>query len=477
MSESKKTSKTEASPEQLYNLDAEKNVLGAIIYGLESALSQAAAKLKQPAAFYKPQNQIIYSAILELYSEGKAALDMVQIGQRLREQGKIKEAGGDLELVNISSSFTSSAFIEEHVAIVQDAWYRRQLVSMGHDLAKAPEDYEGSVIDLLNEQQRKIDSILGGMTSDQVESWQEVQQQVYESVQELTERRKNDELSGISSGLQDIDNHLGGWQPGELAILAARPGMGKTAMAVKFAAAAAAEGKSVGIMQLEMSAVQLAKRVLAEDTDSLHANQLYKHGLEKDKDWESFHEVIERTKNYNLHIVPKPGMSVQQCIAEARMIQKRSGLDLLIVDYLQLMSAGEETKRANREQQISEVSRKLKKLAMDLNIPVIALSQLSRAVETRGGNKRPMLSDLRESGSIEQDADQVLFLYRPEYYGIASDEQGESTLGMCETIIAKHRNGSLGIAKVGFDDNRVKFHNLDQVPPGLERDDQEDRVF
>jgi len=469
-----------AQPQDTYQKDhalvsdtAERSVLATIAFSVEGALDQAAGQLPAPDAFYHQRHQHIYGAALALHKEGKAEVDVTTLQQKLKEQGALQDAGGMQELIALSGEFSGSSLYTEHLEVIRDAWYRRRLVDMGQQLTTAPVSYEGSVMELLNKQQRHMDQLLGSLTSQRVATWQDVQQAVYEDVKNISERRKEGELAGIPSGLNEVDRQLGGWNPGELTILAARPGMGKTAMAVKWGAYAASKGHRVGIMQLEMSAVQLGKRILAVETDSLHANQLYKHGLEKASHWEALNQVMERTKDYPLHIVPKPGMTVNECQAEARMMQKRDGIDMLIVDYLQLMGAGDETKRANREQQISEVSRKLKQLAMDLNIPVIALSQLSRAVETRGGNKRPVLSDLRESGSIEQDADQVLFLYRPEYYGIYSDEQGNSLENVCEVIVAKHRNGSLGVVQVGFDDNRVKFYNQggDLARSATENDD------
>ena len=454
-------------------MEAERNVLAAILYGTEGALDRSAAVLRLPEAMYKDAHAQIFKACLALHRAGRATVDVITLSEELKKQGALEQVGGQSELIALMTSFTSAALLEEHLEIIRDTFYRRQLIHLGQELYHTPASYEGSVHDLIAKQQKKMDGLLAGLTSERVQSWQDIQDQIYKDVEQLSQRRSEGEISGVTSGLNEIDRVLGGWQPGDMTILAARPGMGKTAMAVKYAAAAAASGKSVAIMQLEMSAVQLGKRLLAVETDHLHANQLYKHGLEKASHWQSLTDVISRTKDYPLHIVPKPGMTVQECQAEARMLHKREGLDLLIVDYLQLMGAGDETKRANREQQISEVSRKLKQLAMDLEIPVVALSQLSRAVETRGGNKRPVLSDLRESGSIEQDADQVLFLYRPEYYGITRDEQGNSLEGICEVIVAKHRNGSLGMVQVGFDDNRVKFYNAGGE---LARDATEDEM-
>ena len=289
-----------------------------------------------------------------------------------------------------------------------------------------------------------------------------MQSLMHEAILEIEARKDHkDGLTGVASGFTELDRVTGGWQKSDLVIIAARPGMGKTAFVVSAMRNAAVDfGSGVAIFSLEMSSVQLVNRMISAEAE-LEGDKI-KKGRLADHEWEQLVHKTSRLTEAPIFIDDTPGLSILELRAKCRRLKAQHDIQLVIIDYLQLMS-GDTTKNSsgNREQEIASISRALKGIAKELNVPVIALSQLSRAVETRGGDKRPQLSDLRESGSIEQDADMVMFLYRPEYYNITEDEEGLPTTGMGEVIIAKHRNGSLENVKLKFIGRFTKFCDLD----------------
>jgi len=260
----------------------------------------------------------------------------------------------------------------------------------------------------------------------------------------------------VPTGFVDLDRMTSGWQPSDLVIVAARPGMGKTSFTLALAANASILNKPVAFFSLEMSSIQLVKRLISMETE-IHGEKL-KNGKLEDYEWQQLNTAIERMSDRNIFIDDTPAINIFELRAKCRRLKMQHDIQMVMIDYLQLMTGSMDNNRnGNREQEISSISRALKGLAKELNIPVIALSQLSRAVETRGGTKRPQLSDLRESGAIEQDADMVMFIYRPEYYQIMEDEEGNSLKGKAEVIIAKHRNGALGTVDLRFTGETAKF--------------------
>jgi replicative DNA helicase len=272
-------------------------------------------------------------------------------------------------------------------------------------------------------------------------------------------------LTGIPSGFTDLDRLTSGWQRQELIIIAARPGMGKTAFVVSACRNAAVDfGHSVALFSLEMSAVQLVNRIISAEAE-IEAEKIRKGKLEP-HEWQQLHTKINKLFEANMFIDDTPALSILELRAKCRRLKAQKGIDLIVIDYLQLMTGDSSGKGAsgNREQEIAQISRALKQLAKELDVPVIALSQLNRSTETRGGNKKPQLSDLRESGAIEQDADQVMFIYRPEYYGITADDQGNSITGMGEIIMAKNRSGSLDSVWLKFIGKFTKYCDLDFQP-------------
>ena len=290
---------------------------------------------------------------------------------------------------------------------------------------------------------------------------------------EITKNNKGN-FSGVPSGLTALDRLTSGWQKSDLVIIAARPAMGKTALVLTMARNAAVDfGKAVAVFSLEMSSLQLVTRLMASESE-ISSEKLKKGNLE-DYEFQQLNDKTSKLSEAPLFIDDTPGLSVFELRAKARRLKEQHNIELLIVDYLQLMTAGGEGK-GNREQEIATISRSLKGLAKELEIPVIALSQLSRAVETRGGDKRPQLSDLRESGAIEQDADMVMFIHRPEYYNITDDGEGNSTIGVAELIIAKHRNGPVDSAKTRYIGQFTKFTDLDTLDQNVDYGSSSNRL-
>jgi len=463
MSTKKPNNSAQTAPPQ--NVEIEKAVIGGLLID-STALDVVTLQIKKPQVFFVERHRLIFEAILNLQESGHQ-VETLTVTDELKKASKLEAAGGVHYIFKLSTLVSSTANITEHCSRLNYYYYKRELVRLGADLKHRGFEDGEDPDDLVNNLQKQLDDITGSVRPPMHKSWQDVLAAIDEDMQALSKAREEGGLMGIPSGINSIDEAIGGWLPGELVILAARPGMGKTAMVVKWLVTCASMGVPCAIMQLEMTELQFGKRVMALQADGLHANQFYKHGFNKPEHWKSYSETVDKVKDYPLHIIPKPGMNISECERQARALKKEHGIQLLVVDYLQLMSGSKDGRAHNREQEISEVSRKLKALSLDLQIPVIALSQLSRSVETRGGEKRPLLSDLRESGSIEQDADMVCFLYRPEYYGIEQMADGSDAAGVCEFIIAKHRNGSPGTHVVGFDANKVKFKNIEEFSTAL----------
>jgi replicative DNA helicase len=442
------------------DLAAEKVIIGGMLID-SGAVGVVSQKMKSGNAFYYQKHSLIFEAIKSV-DDGGISVDMITVINELRKTGKLEMVGGEHYIIELSTGISSTAHIDHHIDIVMQMFALRRVTSLGNLLAEKSFDLSMDAENILESAMKMIDHELSETATVDFLPWNDVLQKVLKSVEELS---NGTGPSGIPTGFSELDDVIGGWQNSELIVLAARPGMGKTALAVKFLSEAAKAKKSVAIFQLEMQDVQFAKRIVANEAVGLHANQLYKHGIKDEKQFEHLQKTVDGLAGLNIHIIPKSGMTVFECRMEARKLKRsKAGLDFVIVDYIQLMSGGLKG-GGNREQEISQVSRELKKLANELDIPVLALSQLSREVEKRGV-KRPMLSDLRESGAIEQDADMVMFIYRPEYYGheVWTDGRsvGESCVGQADISIAKHRNGSNQTITVGFDDNKVKFHELEK---------------
>jgi replicative DNA helicase len=433
-------------------VDMEEAVLGAML--LEKSALDVLDSLR-PDDFYIEAHRVIYQAIQELFAAG-APVDMLSTRTHLSKSGKIEQIGGSFRLAEITSKVSSAANVAYHAKIVREMAMRRAIIEMCSNLqTKAYEDTE-DVFDLIGAAQTMLisDSLAAGSRE------AKTPQQAYVEFINNLQARKDKDVTGVPSGFKRVDRLTAGWQAGDLVIIAARPGMGKTAFVVS---AADNAGVPVDIFSLEMTGMQLTERRVsgAYEIDNFNLRR----GRLTDKSWQDITRDEMNISSKPVYIDDTPSLSIADLSIRARRMKAQHGTGLIIVDYLQLMKGTGN----NREQEISSISRGLKALAKVLGIPILALSQLSRAVETRGGDKRPQLSDLRESGAIEQDADVVIFLYRPEYYGITVDENGMPTAGKGEIIIAKHRAGSTEAVWIDFEAKYTKFLEApEQYHPEIE---------
>ncbi len=436
--------------------DLEEAILGALMIE-KDALTKVVDVLR-PEYFYDEKNKRIYGAIQGLFSKAEP-VDLLTVTNELRKTGELELIGGAFYLVELTNKVNSSANIEFHARIITEFAIKRELITIASEIGTEAYEDSTDVFDLLDKVQGQIFQVTESTLRKSYQGMKDIMRQ---ALQELEAKKDHkDGLTGVPSGFSALDRLTSGWQKSDMIIVAARPGMGKTAFVVSAMRNAAVDfKKGVAIFSLEMSAVQLVNRLISAEAE-LESEKLKKGSL-ADHEWVQLHQRIKNLTEAPIFIDDTAGLSVLELRAKARRLKSQHDIQLIIIDYLQLMTAGGNSKGpGNREQEIATISRSLKMLAKELSIPVIALSQLSRSVETRGGDKRPMLSDLRESGSIEQDADMVMFLYRPEYYGITEDEEGNPTAGTGEAIIAKHRNGSLDTAKLRFIGKYTKFADLD----------------
>ncbi len=437
-------------------IDLEEVVLGAMMIdkrGVDEVID-----ILHSEVFYKPAHQHIFEAIFNLFKEG-LPIDLLTVSTRLKKDKTLELVGGDFSLIQLTQKVSSSAHIEFHARIIIQKYIQRSLIKISNEIIEDSYNESTDVFDLLDTAESKLYEITQGNIKKSSESAQDL---VIEAKKKIEEIANKEGLSGIPSGFAKVDKLTSGWQPSDLIIIAARPGMGKTAFSLSMARNMAVEHNvPVAFFSLEMSSIQLITRLISSET-SLSSEKLRTGNLEK-HEWEQLNVKVKSLEKAPLYIDDTPSLSIFDLRAKARRLASKHGIKLLMVDYLQLMTAGGGQKGGNREQEISMISRNLKALAKELNIPVIALSQLSRAVETRGGSKRPLLSDLRESGAIEQDADIVSFIYRPEYYKIDEwdDEEHSPTEGQGEFIVAKHRNGGLDEIRLKFVGHLGKFENLE----------------
>ena len=438
-------------------LDLEEVVLGAMMIdkkGVDEVID-----ILSPEAFYKEAHKFIFEAIFKLF-EGSEPIDLLTVSTQLKKDGKLDLVGGDFYLIGLTQRVSSSAHIEFHARIILQKFIQRSLIKISNEIIEDAYDETKDVFDLLDNAEAKLYEVTQGNVKKSTESAQSLVIQAKKKIEEISNKEG---LSGIPSGFDKLDKLTSGWQPSDLIIVAARPGMGKTALTLTMARnIAVASNQPVAFFSLEMSSVQLITRLISSET-GLSSEKLRTGKLEK-HEWEQLNVKVKTLEKAPLFIDDTPSLSIFDLRAKARRLASQYGIKLIVIDYLQLMTAGGSQKGGNREQEISMISRNLKALAKELNVPVIALSQLSRAVETRGGSKRPLLSDLRESGAIEQDADIVSFIYRPEYYKIDEwdDEERSPTEGQAEFIVAKHRNGGLDNIRLKFIGHLGKFDNLDE---------------
>ncbi|ARV10657.1 replicative DNA helicase [Winogradskyella sp. PC-19] len=437
-------------------LDLEEVVLGAMMIdkkGVDEVID-----ILSPDAFYKESHKFIFESIFKLF-ENSEPVDLLTVSTQLRKEGKLDLVGGDFYLISLTQRVSSSAHIEFHARIILQKYIQRSLIKISNEIIEDAYDEGQDVFDLLDNAEAKLYEVTQGNVKKSTETAQSLVIQAKKKIEEISNKEG---MSGIPSGFDKLDKLTSGWQPSDLVIIAARPGMGKTAFTLTMARNVAVNSNiPVAFFSLEMSSVQLITRLISSET-GLSSEKLRTGKLEK-HEWEQLNVKVKTLEKAPLFIDDTPSLSIFDLRAKARRLASQYGIKMIMIDYLQLMTGGGSNKNGNREQEISMISRNLKALAKELNIPVIALSQLSRAVETRGGSKRPLLSDLRESGAIEQDADIVSFIYRPEYYKIDEwdDEERSPTEGQGEFIVAKHRNGGLENIRLKFIGHLGKFDNLD----------------
>jgi len=429
----------------------------------------------KPDSFFDPKHKKILMAIQSLY-EAKKPLDTVTLYEELKKQGKAVEVGGAVYIGKLAQDVSTAVNVEYHARIVLEKWILRKLISTSLGVATSAFDATEDVFDLLDEAEQKIFGIAQESTKESFTSMNRAVKDAWEMIQAIHENKLG--TVSVQTGYIHLDEMLGGFQKSDLIIVAARPSMGKTAFALSFIRNAAIDHNiPVAFFSLEMATVQLATRLVSAEA-RMDAHRL-RTGNFRASDGAKISRTVHKLSSAPIYIDDTPGLSILEMRAKARRLHKEKGIGLIVVDYLQLMTAGNKTE--SREREISLISRSLKALAKDLNVPVVALSQLNRAVESTT-DKRPMLSHLRESGAIEQDADVVIFLYRPEYYGLMQFTNGDSTEGVAEIIISKQRNGPVGDVKLRFIKEYARFENLElfhddvalpansEMPPPIEED-------
>jgi len=451
-------------------IELEEAVLGAIMLEKDAVIS--VLDILQPLSFYKEAHQKIYRAIVDLSSNQKP-IDILTVTEELRSRNELEEVGGPFYITQLTSRVASAAHIDYHARIVAQKFIQRELIRVSTDIQNRAYDDSIDVDDLLDMSEQELFEIAEGNIKRETARINVLMQMAIEQIEEASKRE--DSLSGVPSGYTKLDRITCGWQKSDLIIVAARPSMGKTAFALSMARNISVEhNKPVAVFSLEMSSLQLVNRLIVSETE-LPSNRIRNGNLDE-KEWKQLDAKIKSLVEAPLFIDDTPAISIFELRAKCRRLKLQYHVELIIVDYLQLMSGPVEA-RGNREQEVSNISRSLKAIAKELNVPIIAISQLNRSVEMRSGSKRPQLSDLRESGAIEQDADMVIFIHRPEKYGITEDEDGNSTVGLAEIIVAKHRNGPVGDIQLRFRDETAKFVELDDMEIDYLKGDASQRTF
>jgi len=445
--------------------ELEEAVLGALM--IEKDAYSLVSEILRPESFYEHKHQLIYAAITDLAINQKP-VDILTVKEQLNKRGELDEVGGPFYLAQLSSKVASSAHIEYHARIIAQKALARELITYTSNIQTKAFDETVDVDDLMQEAEGKLFEISQQNLKKDYTQINPVIAQAVEQIQKAAAR--TDGLSGLESGFRKLDKITSGWQNSDLIIIAARPAMGKTAFVLSMAKNIAVDFHNpVALFSLEMSNVQLVNRLISNVCEI--PSEKIKSGQLADYEWQQLDYKLRDLLDAPLYVDDTPSLSVFELRTKARRLVREHGVKVIIIDYLQLMNASGMS-YGNRQEEVSTISRSLKGLAKELNIPIIALSQLNRGVENREGEegKRPQLSDLRESGAIEQDADMVCFIHRPEYYKIYTSADGTDLRGLAEIIIAKHRNGAVGDVRLRFIGQYTRFENVDdnRVPPPLE---------
>lgn len=435
-------------------IDMEEAVLGAIMLEKEAVIT--VLDILKPESFYKDAHKKIFKAILDLNLR-EYPVDLYTVTEELRAHQELESVGGPVYLTQLTSKVVSAANVDFHSRIVAQKYIQRELIRVSSEIQTRSFDDTYDVTELLDFSENELFQIAEGNIKREVAPINVVIKEAIEEIEKAGKRE--DALVGIPSGFTRLDRLTSGWQKSELIIIAARPSMGKTAFALSMARNMSIDhGKNVAIFSCEMSSVQLANRLIIAETDI--AGDKIRNGRLSEEEWKQLDTRIKKLVQASIWIDDTPAISIFELRAKCRRLMAQHKLDIVIVDYLQLMSGPDNA--GSREQEVSNISRSLKSIAKELNVPIIALSQLNRSVEMRGGTKRPLLSDLRESGAIEQDADMVVFIHRQEKFGLTTFEDGSSTKGIAEIILAKNRNGPVDDVRLRFREEKAQFVDIDE---------------
>lgn len=433
--------------------DMEEAVLGAVMLEKEAVIT--ILDILKPESFYREAHQKIFKAISDL-SAKEYPVDLYTVTEELRSHQELDSVGGPVYLTQLTAKVVSAANVDYHARIVAQKYIQRELIRVSTEIQTRSFDDTYDVTELLDYSENALFQIAEGNIKREVAPINVI---IKEAIREIEEAgKRKDALVGTPSGFTKLDRLTSGWQKSELIIIAARPSMGKTAFALSMARNMAIDhGKNVAIFSCEMSSIQLVNRLIVAETDI--PGDKIKNGRLNEEEWKQLDSRIKKLVLAPIFIDDTPAISIFELRAKCRRLMAQHKLDIVIVDYLQLMSGPENA--GSREQEVSSISRSLKSIAKELNIPILALSQLNRSVEMRGGTKRPLLSDLRESGAIEQDADMVVFIHRQDKFGIPTFEDGSSTKGIAEIILAKNRNGPVDDVKLRFREEKAQFVDID----------------
>ncbi len=449
------TSLAEVGKIQPQARELEEAVIGALM--LEKDAYSLVSDILKPESFYDPIHQTIYTAIVNLAIR-QAPVDMLTVVEELRKAGELDVVGGPVYIAQLTEKVASAAHIEFHARIIAQKYLARELISFSSQVTNKAFDETSDVDDLMQEAESRLFEISQRNVKKDVTQINPVIKEALNLLEIAANRPEG--LSGLQTGFTSLDKITSGWQNSDLVIIAARPAMGKTAFVLSMAKnMAVSYNYPVALFSLEMANVQLVNRLIVNTCEI--PGEKIKNGQLAPYEWEQLDYKIKELYDAPIFIDDTPSLSVFELRTKARRLVREHGIKIIIIDYLQLMNASGMT-YGSREQEVSMISRSLKGLAKELNIPIIALSQLNRGVESRTGSegKRPQLSDLRESGAIEQDADMVCFIHRPEYYKILEDDKGNSLIGLAEIIIAKHRNGATGDVQLRFKSEFARFQNV-----------------
>ena len=454
----KKITEAEFGKMPPHSTDLEETVLGQLM--LEDDIVINIVDILKPQSFYVQKHQKIYESIFSLTSK-REPVNIQTVVEELRKTNNLDEVGGPYFIAQLTQKVSSAAHIEHHAKLIAEKFIQRELIRVSSEIQERAFDTSIDVSELIDFSESEVFKVAEGNVKKAAAPIGQLMETALELIKKAGENKNT--YSGEPSGFSDLDKITSGWQSSNMIVLAARPAMGKTAFILSMMRNMAVDHNiPVAMFSLEMNSVQIVNRLIVSETGLGH-NKI-RNGELSEADWKNLYEKTKKLTAAPIYLDDTPALSIFEFRAKCRRLADKYGIRCVFIDYLQLMTTAS---ASSREQEVSLISRQIKAVSMELGIPIIALSQLNRSVETRTGNKRPQLSDLRESGAIEQDADLVLFIHRPEYYGLTVDDEGNSTEGLAEIIIAKNRHGATDIVKLEFIPEQTKFTDrnfMNQLP-------------